>query len=177
MRRPLAAGDSAAPPRPVQDSRARGRAAHSIKTRLRRLLQPLQNAMLVIVIAIFCNGELCTEKLQVRFGQNTRLRNSYSSLRSNFLSGFQICKPCRSTNVVIGPQRFGGFNRRFKGLKRMQGVAAVSRHAKRRVEAMAAWVVLVKLGPEKWERYRLKSWIEAAKHFAQAQCSLGAAAA
>jgi len=27
----------------------------------------------------------------------------------------------------------------------------------------AAWVVLVKLGPEKWERYGLKSWIEAAK--------------
>ncbi|TFV45367.1 IS110 family transposase [Bradyrhizobium niftali] len=27
----------------------------------------------------------------------------------------------------------------------------------------AAWVVLVKLGPEHWERYGLKSWIEAAK--------------
>jgi transposase len=27
----------------------------------------------------------------------------------------------------------------------------------------AAWVVLVKLGPEQWERYGLKSWIEAAK--------------
>jgi transposase len=27
----------------------------------------------------------------------------------------------------------------------------------------AAWVVLVKLGPERWERYGLKSWIEAAK--------------
>ena len=27
----------------------------------------------------------------------------------------------------------------------------------------AAWVVLVKVGPEHWERYGLKSWIEAAK--------------
>jgi transposase len=27
----------------------------------------------------------------------------------------------------------------------------------------AAWVVLVKLGPKQWERYGLKSWIEAAK--------------
>ena len=27
----------------------------------------------------------------------------------------------------------------------------------------AAWVVLVKVGPEGWERYGLKSWIEAAK--------------
>jgi transposase len=27
----------------------------------------------------------------------------------------------------------------------------------------AAWVVLVKVGPEQWERYGLKSWIEAAK--------------
>jgi transposase len=27
----------------------------------------------------------------------------------------------------------------------------------------AAWVVLVKLGPEQWQRYGLKSWIEAAK--------------
>jgi len=27
----------------------------------------------------------------------------------------------------------------------------------------AAWVVLVKVGPKQWERYGLKSWIEAAK--------------
>ena len=27
----------------------------------------------------------------------------------------------------------------------------------------AAWVVLVKLGPKQWDRYGLKSWIEAAK--------------
>ena len=27
----------------------------------------------------------------------------------------------------------------------------------------AAWVVLVKVGPKHWERYGLKSWIEAAK--------------
>src|ERR671926_7779 len=27
----------------------------------------------------------------------------------------------------------------------------------------AAWVVLVKIGPKHWERYGLKSWIEAAK--------------
>jgi hypothetical protein len=27
----------------------------------------------------------------------------------------------------------------------------------------AAWVLLVKLGPKHWERYGLKSWIEAAK--------------
>src|SRR3954447_13693239 len=28
----------------------------------------------------------------------------------------------------------------------------------------AAWVVLVKVGPKQWERYGLKSWIEAAKN-------------
>jgi hypothetical protein len=27
----------------------------------------------------------------------------------------------------------------------------------------AAWVVLVRVGPKHWERYGLKSWIEAAK--------------
>ena len=27
----------------------------------------------------------------------------------------------------------------------------------------AAWVVLVRVGPKDWERYGLKSWIEAAK--------------
>jgi transposase len=27
----------------------------------------------------------------------------------------------------------------------------------------AAWVVLVKIGPKHWDRYGLKSWIEAAK--------------
>ena len=27
----------------------------------------------------------------------------------------------------------------------------------------AAWVVLVKIGPKRWDRYGLKSWIEAAK--------------
>jgi transposase len=29
--------------------------------------------------------------------------------------------------------------------------------------SQAAWVVLVKVGPKHWERYGLKSWIEAAK--------------
>src|SRR6266566_680350 len=33
----------------------------------------------------------------------------------------------------------------------------------RQLFVQAAWVVLVKLGPEQWERYGLKSWIEAAK--------------
>jgi transposase len=33
----------------------------------------------------------------------------------------------------------------------------------RKLFVQAAWVVLVKLGPEQWERYGLKSWIEAAK--------------
>src|SRR5262249_23869754 len=33
----------------------------------------------------------------------------------------------------------------------------------RRLFVQAAWVVLVKVGPEQWERYGLKSWIEAAK--------------
>jgi transposase len=27
----------------------------------------------------------------------------------------------------------------------------------------AAWVVLVRVGPKHWDRYGLKSWIEAAK--------------
>ena len=33
----------------------------------------------------------------------------------------------------------------------------------RRLFVQAAWVVLIKVGPEQWERYGLKSWIEAAK--------------
>jgi hypothetical protein len=35
--------------------------------------------------------------------------------------------------------------------------------AKTGADFQAAWVVLVKLGPEQWQRYGLKSWIEAAK--------------
>jgi integrase len=41
-----------------------------------------------------------------------------------------------------------------------------SRRGNRYLRALfvqAAWVVLVKLGPKQWERYQLKSWIEAAK--------------
>src|ERR1700739_3986807 len=33
----------------------------------------------------------------------------------------------------------------------------------RKLFVQAAWVVLVKLGPEQWERYGLRSWIEAAR--------------
>src|SRR5262249_21733489 len=35
--------------------------------------------------------------------------------------------------------------------------------ALRALFVQAAWVVLVKVGPKHWERYGLKSWIEAAK--------------
>ena len=35
--------------------------------------------------------------------------------------------------VVLWSQGFGGFERRFEGLKRLQSMAAVSRHAKRSV--------------------------------------------
>jgi hypothetical protein len=35
--------------------------------------------------------------------------------------------------VMIWPQKFGGFDRQFEGLKRLHGMAAVSRHAKRGV--------------------------------------------
>ena len=33
----------------------------------------------------------------------------------------------------------------------------------RKLFVQAAWVVLVKVKPQQWERYGLKSWIEAAK--------------
>src|SRR3974390_1991584 len=45
-------------------------------------------------------------------------------------------------------------------------LGSISRRGNRYLRALfvqAAWVVLVKLGPEIWERYGLKSWIEAAK--------------
>jgi transposase len=45
-------------------------------------------------------------------------------------------------------------------------LGSISKRGNRYLRALfvqAAWVVLVKLGPEKWERYGLKSWIEAAK--------------
>ena len=35
--------------------------------------------------------------------------------------------------------------------------------AKRTDVLSAAWVVLVRVGPKHWDRYGLKSWIEAAK--------------
>jgi len=35
--------------------------------------------------------------------------------------------------------------------------------SKRGLFVQAAWVVLVKIGPKRWDRYGLKSWIEAAK--------------
>jgi transposase len=45
-------------------------------------------------------------------------------------------------------------------------LGSISRRGNRYLRALfvqAAWVVLVKLGPKHWERYGLKTWIEAAK--------------
>jgi transposase len=45
-------------------------------------------------------------------------------------------------------------------------LGSISRRGNRYLRALfvqAAWVVLVKPGPKQWERYGLKSWIEAAK--------------
>ena len=45
-------------------------------------------------------------------------------------------------------------------------LGSISRRGNRYLRALfvqAAWVVLVKLGPEHWDRYGLKSWIEPAK--------------
>jgi transposase len=45
-------------------------------------------------------------------------------------------------------------------------LGSISRRGNRNLRALivqAAWVLLVKLGPKQWERYGLKSWIEAAK--------------
>jgi transposase len=45
-------------------------------------------------------------------------------------------------------------------------LGSISKRGNRYLRALfvqAAWVVLVKLGPKHWERYGLKSWIEAAK--------------
>ena len=45
-------------------------------------------------------------------------------------------------------------------------LGSISKRGNRYLRALfvqAAWVVLVKLGPTHWERYGLKSWIEAAK--------------
>src|SRR5262245_30302415 len=45
-------------------------------------------------------------------------------------------------------------------------LGSISRRGNRYLRTLfvqAAWVVLVKVGPEGWERYGLKSWIEAAK--------------
>ena len=42
----------------------------------------------------------------------------------------------------------------------------ISRHGNRYLRSLfvqAAWVVLVKIGPKHWDRYGLKSWIEAAR--------------
>ena len=46
-------------------------------------------------------------------------------------------------------------------------LGSISRRGNRYLRTLfvqAAWVVLVKITPEGWERYGLKSWIEAAKH-------------
>ena len=45
-------------------------------------------------------------------------------------------------------------------------LGSISKRGNRYLRALfvqAAWVVLVKVGPKHWERYGLKSWIEAAK--------------
>jgi transposase len=45
-------------------------------------------------------------------------------------------------------------------------LGSISRRGNRYLRTLfvqAAWVVLVKVGPKQWERYGLKSWIEAAK--------------
>jgi transposase len=45
-------------------------------------------------------------------------------------------------------------------------LGSISKRGNRYLRALfvqAAWVVPVKLGPKQWERYGLKSWIEAAK--------------
>jgi transposase len=45
-------------------------------------------------------------------------------------------------------------------------LGSISKRGNRYLRALfvqAAWVVLVKIGPKHWERYGLKSWIEAAK--------------
>jgi transposase len=45
-------------------------------------------------------------------------------------------------------------------------LGSISKRGNRYLRALfvqAAWVVLVKVGPKQWERYGLKSWIEAAK--------------
>jgi transposase len=45
-------------------------------------------------------------------------------------------------------------------------LGSISKRGNRYLRALfvqAAWVVLVKLGPKQWERYRLKAWIEAAQ--------------
>jgi transposase len=50
----------------------------------------------------------------------------------------------------------------------------ISKRGNRYLRALfvqAAWVVLVKLRPDQWQRYGLKSWIEAAKKEAPSQCS------
>ena len=38
--------------------------------------------------------------------------------------------------VMVWTQRFGGFERQFERLKRLHGMAALSRHVKRSVKAM-----------------------------------------
>ena len=45
-------------------------------------------------------------------------------------------------------------------------LGSISKRGNRYLRALfvqAAWVVLVRVGPKHWERYGLKSWIEAAK--------------
>ena len=60
------------------------------------------------------------------------------------------------TNVV--PKQISTGDRTILG--------SISKRGNRYLRALfvqAAWVVLVKVGPKHWERYGLKSWIEAAK--------------
>jgi transposase len=45
-------------------------------------------------------------------------------------------------------------------------LGSISRRGNRYLRSLfvqAAWVVLVKVGPKHWDRYGLKSWIEAAR--------------
>ena len=52
-------------------------------------------------------------------------------------------------------------------------LGSISKRGNRYLRALfvqAAWVVLVKVGPKHWERYGLKSWIEAAKKVCITTC-------
>ena len=65
---------------------------------------------------------------------------------------------CKRRRVTVASRRASRRDPTILG-----GISKRGNRYLRNLFVQAAWVVLVKIGPKHWDRYGLKSWIEAAR--------------